>query len=273
MELCWSLESNYLLFSDKFRVNHIFFKEKQAVVSGGSRDQHQHWFSRVRRLICITRNPKQEFLEFLQQYLQPSFPFVLGVKELCSHSQLQATGTEQGWQSLSKVSVRVPAAPGCGLQVQVLCQAQGVLDRSWPLPSRDPVRMCKGHNRAETAHESHLRPLVNVFAAQEHACDSFFSLTQLTLALAVMFCQCLPWSHTCVSRNELLSPQLPSCHTLPCSAIHRGEREAPRLPRGSLACCTITQAVDAGFGIALSAQPCPKPARGQPGAAAQAWPD
>lgn len=209
LELCWSLESNYLLFSDKFRVNHIFFKEKQAVVSGGSRDQHQHWFSRVRRLICITRNPKQEFLEFLQQYLQPSFPFVLGVKELCSHSQLQATGTEQGWQSLSKVSVRVPAAPGCGLQVQVLCQAQGVLDRSWPLLGRDPVRMCKGHNRAETAHESHLRPLVNVFAAQEHACDSFSSLTQLTLALAVMFCQCLPWSHTCVSRNELLSPSYP----------------------------------------------------------------
>lgn len=69
---CQSIESSYLLFSDKFRVSYIFFKEKQAVVSGGSRER-----SALALVLPGSHpdlhhiSPEQEFLEFLQQELQP----------------------------------------------------------------------------------------------------------------------------------------------------------------------------------------------------------
>lgn len=39
LELCRLIASNYLLFSHKFKVSHIFVQEKQAVVLGGSRER------------------------------------------------------------------------------------------------------------------------------------------------------------------------------------------------------------------------------------------
>lgn len=118
-ELRRSMESNYL-FSDKFRVKHIFFKEKQAVVSGGSRERSALALGLPgSRPGLHQTQPKAGISGIPAAVAAASFPLVLGVKELCGHSQPQAIGTEQGWRSLSEVSVRVPAAPAVRVQGRV----------------------------------------------------------------------------------------------------------------------------------------------------------
>lgn len=66
MELQLFVSPNYLLFSDEFRVNQIFFKEKQALVLGGSREMSIQLVLLCSHPALHCRQPEQEFLEFLQ---------------------------------------------------------------------------------------------------------------------------------------------------------------------------------------------------------------
>lgn len=116
MELSRSIEYNYLLFSDKFRVNHIFFKEKQAVLSGGSRDQHWHWLSRVHTLICITATRSRNFWNFCSSSCSLDFPLRLDLNS-CASTAVPAIRTGQG---TPKAGSCCPCWHSCG----VPCQSQ-----------------------------------------------------------------------------------------------------------------------------------------------------